>query len=365
MTAGDAQIIRSEDDGHGGWDFTVQVTSGPADVSLSIRPLKEITGVSDGHAHDLLFEHREIEAEVGPYETRRQIRVECPVEYKGIVATYDLPPGVFMLGSTPEPIVRDFDVVNTTGSTAHIKLDLVCMRIVTGSEIDATEPVYNTATIATTTTDPNPANNESSVGVTISRKLGSASSEEGGSGEGGSGGGEGGGSGGSSGGGSKKGKHSVSPSTVTSLRIGATALAPSGKTASALIGCAASAPCSGKAIASLPAGRSGSARTSSAGDRSKSEVIGVAHYRIAPGKWKLVHVKVAKRYRRLVRRKGWIALKLVSGDGTVLHRRISGASRRGLRREPAGGSRSCSAASIRRDTRRRVRGAGLLCRRGP
>ncbi len=343
VTSGDAQIIRSEDDGQGGWDFTVQVTSGPAGFGLSIRPLKETTGMSDGHAHDLLFEHREVEAEVGPHEVRRQIRVECPVEYKGIVATYDLPPGVFMLGSTPEPIVRDFDVVNTTGSTAHIKLDLVCMRIVTGSDIDALEPVYNTATIATTTTDPNPANDESSAGVTISRKLGSAPSGEEGSGGGESGGsasGEGGGgeSGGSGGGaktgGEKKGKHSVTGPTgaTPALHIGAATLAPSAKTVSALVGCAAGAACSGTLILSLPTGGSGAAKTSSVAGGSKAKAIGRARYRIAPGKWKTVRVKVPKRYRRLVRRAGWVGLKIVASDGSVLHRRVSVGKRTGHRR---------------------------------
>ncbi|HTR75117.1 MAG TPA: isopeptide-forming domain-containing fimbrial protein [Solirubrobacterales bacterium] len=308
VTKGEASIIKSEDDGEGGWNFAVQVTSPTASFSLSVRPLKEVTGATDGHAHDLIFEHRSERFTIpAGEEPTRQLRVSCGEGYEGIVATYDLPPGVFMYGNDPQPINRDFDILNTTGHAVEIELDLICLRIETGTEIDALEPVYNTATVTTTTTDPNPGNNEGTAGITISREEGSASSS-------------GGSSSGSSGSSSKaavtpepsgSSPSSVTPSSSPAVQLGAARIAGSGGTATVQVSCTAA--CSGTLALSVPAGSG------------RSIVVGSAPYRVGAGGAKTVRVPIAHRYRKLVRHRSWLnaTVKPAGGAATGFRIRIA------------------------------------------
>jgi uncharacterized repeat protein (TIGR01451 family)/fimbrial isopeptide formation D2 family protein len=288
VTAGDARIIKSEDDGEGGWNFKVEVISGPASFGLSVRPLKEVTGVYEGHTHDLLFEHPSIKVTLQPGELRRQIRVSCGVGYEGIVATYDLPPGVIMLGNDPQPINRDFDVLNTTNHAVEIELDLICLRIETGTEIDAIEPVINTATVATTTTDPNPGNNEASAGITISREEGSTTSSTG------------------SGDGSSaptpdpaapsstpnSSDSTFAPAPTPALHLSAATVAGSGNAATVKVSCTTA--CSGTLALTVPTGGG------------HNVVVGSAPYKVGAGGAKSVRVPVAYKYRKLVRHRTWL-----------------------------------------------------------
>ncbi|HEX3738060.1 MAG TPA: isopeptide-forming domain-containing fimbrial protein [Solirubrobacterales bacterium] len=311
VTAGDARIIGSEDDGHGGWNFMVEVTSaGPASFSLSIRPLKEVTGVTDGHAHDLLFEHPAERFIVPPGETR-QLRVSCPTGYEGITATYDLPAGVIMLGNDPQPINRDFDVYNTTDHPVEIELDLICLRIETGTEIDALEPVVNTATIETSTPDPNQANDESSAGITISREEGSTepSSPDGSS---------------SSStpdpsihaalAPSSSPSPPVSPDPATpAVRLGAASVTAGGRATAVRVTCSAASACAGTVTLSIPTGSG------------RSVVVGSAPYRIAAGSSKAIRVRITPHYRRLVRHRRWLnATVQPAGEGAALGRILLG-----------------------------------------
>lgn len=310
VTSGDARIVSSEDDGAGGWDFKVDVLTPTADLKLSVRPLKEVTGVTFDHTHDLLFAHPDVHATVGP-EERRTIRVSCPVGYKGIVATYDLPPGIVLLGHEPQPINRDFDVLNTTGHALDVDLDLVCVRIFTGTEIDALEPFLNTAKVWSSTPDPNTANNVSSAGATVSRQQGSTPPVEptpeptppskapapethapvsSGAPPASSG---------------TPSPKSSSPGPASpSLHVGATSLAPSGAAATVLVKCSAAGPCKGMLTLSLSSG--GAKASASRSHRNGATKVGATRYRVPAGAKKMVRVKVAKRYRALVRRKGWV-----------------------------------------------------------
>ena len=92
-------------------------------------------------------------------------RVSCNDDtrqgYEGMVASYDLPPGVVSTGNIPMPVNRDFDLLNTTDRVQTFKIDLECIRLQTGDPITV-DDVVNTATIDTTTGDTNPDNDRSS-----------------------------------------------------------------------------------------------------------------------------------------------------------------------------------------------------------
>lgn len=100
-------------------------------------------------------------------------RVSCPDGFKGVVGTYDLPPGVVLLGHEPQPINRDFRLLNTTTGNLDVMLDLECLNIRTGSPHDEVVIVTNTATTATTTFEPYTTNNTDSVSTVLTVAPGS------------------------------------------------------------------------------------------------------------------------------------------------------------------------------------------------
>jgi len=172
VTSGNARLVASEPSGNS-WKFTVEVLE-TSTATLSIRELNDTTAPAGtpSHVHAFSFLHVERTVTIGPGRTN-QLRVSCPVGYKGIVSTYDLPTGVVPLGNVPEPINRDFDLYNTTDHDITVLLDLECISIETGPPLDNVLPVVNTAHVATTTFDPELANNASSATITIARAAGS------------------------------------------------------------------------------------------------------------------------------------------------------------------------------------------------
>jgi hypothetical protein len=64
-----------------------------------------------------------------------------------------------------------------------------------------------------------------------------------------------------------------------------------------MVGCSAESPCTGRLTLSV-SGAGGAAGASSAGSR--GIVVGSTRYRVASGRWKLVRVKVSRRFRRLL-----------------------------------------------------------------
>jgi len=291
--------VKSEDDGNGGWDLTVNVTSPTADVTVSVRPLKDVTGVTDGHAHDLQFTHPLVHVTV-PAGQKITARVTCPDGYKGITATYDTPPGILFLGDEPEPINRDFDLVNTTDHDLTVDLDLICLRITTGTEIDALDPVVNTATVATTTTDPNPANNSSSVAVTISRQAGSTDPTPDPTPTPGPG----------------PAPHVVTPAASPKLKVKATTLAFSatGSSVTVPVSCTGTGTCTGtvSVTGTVAAGTRAAGRS-----HVRTVVLGKAKYKVKAGRTVNVTVKVGSRYRKLAKAGKLKTVKVTAGKTTV------------------------------------------------
>lgn len=61
--------------------------------------------------------------------------ITCPVDYKGIVATYHLPGGSYLGGHDPRPITRAFWLINETSSPLAARIGLVCMSNRVGKTI--------------------------------------------------------------------------------------------------------------------------------------------------------------------------------------------------------------------------------------
>lgn len=122
FTSGTGLVTTSEPSGDGSkWTFSVSATA-PGSVKLSIRCLKLTT--SDGDALSTREITQQVTVPAGQVVTAQ---VSCPVGYKGVTASYTLPPGLVLLGHEPQPITRVFTLDNTTGSSQTATLDLTCL----------------------------------------------------------------------------------------------------------------------------------------------------------------------------------------------------------------------------------------------
>ena len=130
--SGSGSQYRSESSADGSsWTFGFdQAAAGQ--VETSVRCLDERTTTDAGHSQ--LLELRHVHAyptvapgDMGSSQPYSDQRVSCGDAEKGIVATYDLPPGVTEHGNTPEPKIRDFRILNATGQSQQVHLDLLCL----------------------------------------------------------------------------------------------------------------------------------------------------------------------------------------------------------------------------------------------
>ncbi len=297
VLSGSARLVGSEPTS-GGWKFTVDVTDA-ARVRLSLRTLLNTTGLggTPQHVHAFSFKHVERTVTIQPGRTN-QIRVGCPTGYEGIVGTYDLPPGVVSLGSVPEPINRDFDLWNGNDHAVQVTLDLECISIETGPPLDELLPIVNTATVATTAFDPDHSNDSDSATIHVARAAGSV---------GGGGGGGG-----------------------TPLVAGSSArVSSSGSTAKVKLSCSGAGSCAGtaKLTAIVHKSHLRRAAATAAGKGGKRKVVlGRSRYAIDAGSTAKVKVKIAKRYRQLLRKRKVKRVTLSAGETktrvkVVVHKR--------------------------------------------
>ena len=249
VLSGTARLVASEPVA-GGWRFTVEALD-PATATLSLRELGEYTLVagSPAHSHTLGFQHVVRTVVLAPGESVE--RVTCPDGSKGVVGTFDLPPGVVSLGNEPQPINRDFRLLNTTSGNVEVMLDLECLAIETGSPHDQVLTVTNTATAGTTTFEPDLSDNTGSASMLLT----------------------------------------VSPGTVlpTVQRI---QVASSGRSARVTAKCKVAGGCAGTMRLT--------AKVRSGGHATRV-VIGSTHYRIKRGRTVVVPIPIAQKYRPLIR----------------------------------------------------------------
>jgi large repetitive protein len=314
VLSGKARLIGSEPV-TGGWKYIVDVDEA-AVVTLSQRELSDYTAPAGdpAHVHAFSFQHVVQTFTVHPGENT-QLRVSCPVGYKGIVATYDVPDGVIPTGSVPEPINRDFDLYSTLDHDVQVTLDLECISIETGPPL-VIETVVNTATVGSATFDPDTTNNSSSVTVQVERAPGPIDD------------------GGTTGGTTDPAPADPTPAPAdpapadpapaapapsptpgpnsVAPRFGKVSVAATGSTASVPVTCA-SGTCSGTVTvtAVVPAAQTRGAVAAKA--KTKKIVLGKASYKVKAGRTATVTVKIASRYRALVKSGAVKSVTLTTG----------------------------------------------------
>ncbi|MBB3041997.1 choice-of-anchor A family protein [Nocardioides soli] len=153
------------------WTFTLDVTA-PVTATYTARCLRTTVDPVNGHTHELRFTHVvqtvSVPGHTAPEGTEYQ--VICPDDAKGVVATFDLPPGVRHVGNDPRLKARAFRLFNDTGTAQQATIDLVCLHDRTGSgQSGSPDPVevVNTATVSSASVDANPANNAAAATVTV------------------------------------------------------------------------------------------------------------------------------------------------------------------------------------------------------
>lgn len=156
-----------------GWELTIDVLSPGTTATLSLRSLQTRTAMagSPPHLHGIDTQHVTRTVTLAPGESVE--RVSCPSGSKGVTASYLLPAGVLLLGHEPQPVNRDFRLLNTTGGSVDVQLGLECVAVQTGAVLDDVLTVVNTASVTTTTYDPDPADDTSSATVVVARAAGS------------------------------------------------------------------------------------------------------------------------------------------------------------------------------------------------
>ncbi len=147
-----------------GWRFILD-SAGAATAELGVRCLDVRTGSVQGHVHDLALvqQTRLVSVPGGATVTER---VECGDQGKGLVASFSLPVGLLALGNEPQPVNRDFRLVNTTADPLEARLGLLCLNDRTSTPPAATE-IVNTATVSSTTPDPDDEDRTSTAVVAL------------------------------------------------------------------------------------------------------------------------------------------------------------------------------------------------------
>jgi choice-of-anchor A domain-containing protein/uncharacterized repeat protein (TIGR01451 family) len=171
LSSAAAVLVGSEADyAHRTWTFTFDASS-PVTAAVSARCLSTTTSAYAGHTHQLRFTHV-VDTVSVPGNTADEgieFKVTCPDDAKGVVATFDLPPGVQHWGNDPRLKERAFRLFNQSGTAKNATLDLLCLHDRTGTEMGTRVPVtvVNVATVTSTSDDANPANNAASATVTV------------------------------------------------------------------------------------------------------------------------------------------------------------------------------------------------------
>jgi uncharacterized repeat protein (TIGR01451 family)/fimbrial isopeptide formation D2 family protein len=157
-----ANLVYSEPEGNG-WKFVLDVHEA-AQVTFSINCLTRQVSVTDGHTHDLQFQHIVKEFTI-PAGTVNEAQLTCADGYKGIVADMDLDDGLVSLGNDPRPVTRAFKIYNPTDHDLNARLSLLCLGVRTAGEHLPPKQFDNTAYISTTSLEEITTNNHSTATV--------------------------------------------------------------------------------------------------------------------------------------------------------------------------------------------------------
>jgi hypothetical protein len=152
--------------GSGGWTFAFAVGTGDAtsgEVSVTCLPTE--LGEAAGHRHQLDLDAVLRTVTVAPGEVL-EVTLTCADGAKGVVAGWDLDPGLVNLGNDPRPIIRVFKLYNPTSGPLSADLWLGCLGTRT-AVADSTPTITNTASATTTSTESGTGNNADSASITV------------------------------------------------------------------------------------------------------------------------------------------------------------------------------------------------------
>ncbi|MFA6575392.1 MAG: DUF11 domain-containing protein, partial [Nocardioides sp.] len=156
---GTANVPTSYPSGETGWTFAV--SAGPDGTAttgtFTIRCLDRALTTAAGHSHDLSLAEVRQSVVVQPGQVA-EVTLSCASDAKGIVAGYDLDPGLVNLGNDPRPIVRVFKLFNPTAGPLGADLWLLCLGNRTAGG-EATATVVNTASATTSSVETTTADN--------------------------------------------------------------------------------------------------------------------------------------------------------------------------------------------------------------
>jgi uncharacterized repeat protein (TIGR01451 family) len=164
---GTADLPTSYPAGDTGWTFVASAgTDGTATTgTFTIRCLDRALTTAAGHSHELSLAEVRQSVVVQPGQVA-EFTLSCDSQAKGIVAGYDLDPGLVNLGNDPRPVVRVFKLFNPTSGPLGADLWLLCLgNRTTGGEATAT--VVNTASATSSTEETTTADNSDSAQFVI------------------------------------------------------------------------------------------------------------------------------------------------------------------------------------------------------
>lgn len=108
---GTAPVVTTYPDGVNGWRFGVVNDGGATAGTFTMRCLDDLVSTANGHTHQLGLDEIRRTVTV-PAGQAAEFTLTCADDAKGIVAGYDVDPGLVVLGNDPRPIIRVFKLYN-------------------------------------------------------------------------------------------------------------------------------------------------------------------------------------------------------------------------------------------------------------
>lgn len=163
---GPASVLTTYPSGANGWTFGV-VNDGRATTgTFSLRCLDDLVTTASGHTHGLGLDEVRQTVTVPAGQTV-DYTLTCADGSKGIVAGYDLDPGLVNLGNDPRPIIRVFKLHNPTSGPLDARLYLLCLSIRTERGADPGGEIVNTASVTTSSSETSTTDNSDSATIDV------------------------------------------------------------------------------------------------------------------------------------------------------------------------------------------------------
>ncbi|WP_459969577.1 DUF7507 domain-containing protein [Nocardioides pyridinolyticus] len=163
---GTAPVVTTYPDGVNGWRFGVVNDGGATAGTFTMRCLDDLVSTANGHTHQLGLDEIRRTVTV-PAGQAAEFTLTCADDAKGIVAGYDVDPGLVVLGNDPRPIIRVFKLYNPSNGPLSARLYLLCLENRTERGADQGGTIKNTATVTTSTPETTSTDNSSSVTVQV------------------------------------------------------------------------------------------------------------------------------------------------------------------------------------------------------